>query len=88
VTVGESVDTDRGAGRVPGFLAQLAEWAARCDDVVGVALVGSHARGTARPNSDVDVVILAEDPRRYLDDTARVTHFGEASPAAVKHEER
>jgi predicted nucleotidyltransferase len=55
---GETVDTDGGAGRVPDFLAQPVKWAARRDDELGVALVGSHARGTARPNSDV--VILAE----------------------------
>jgi len=61
------------------FLAELATWAASHDDIVAVALVGSHARGTARPDSDVDVVIMTTDPRRYLEDTAWITHFGEAS---------
>lgn len=67
------------------FLAELATWAARHDDIVAVALVGSYARGTARPDSDVDVVIMANDPRRYLDDTAWIKNFGEAS--SPQHED-
>ena len=67
------------------FLANLAEWAASHEDIVAVALVGSHARGTARPDSDVDVVILTNDPRKYLDETAWIKHFGQASPP--KHED-
>jgi uncharacterized protein len=60
------------------FLGELAAWAAGRSDIVAVALVGSYARGTPQPDSDVDVVILTNDPRRYLDDTAWITHFGEA----------
>ncbi len=67
------------------FLATLAEWAADHDDLAAVALVGSHARGTARPDSDVDVVILVEEPRRYLDDTGWIGYFGAAG--AVEHED-
>jgi hypothetical protein len=62
------------------FLAELATWAARHDDIQAVALVGSRARGTARPDSDVDVVIMTTDPRRYLDNTTWIRHFGEANP--------
>src|SRR6266545_5072717 len=62
------------------FLAELAAWAASHDDIAAVALVGSYARGAARPDSDVDVVILANDPRRYLDDTQWIEHFGAAGP--------
>lgn len=40
-------------------LTELREWAAKQNDITGVLLVGSHARGQAREDSDVDVVILA-----------------------------
>ena len=63
---------------VQRFLDELAAWAAQRGDVVGVALVGSYARGTAGPDSDVDVVILAEDPERLLSDATWVGRFGEA----------
>ncbi|WP_210730372.1 nucleotidyltransferase domain-containing protein [Streptomyces sp. S816] len=38
--------------------------------MVGLLLVGSYARGAARPDSDVDIVLLKADPARYLTDTA------------------
>ena len=66
--------------RLQSFLAELAKWATAHDDIVAVALVGSYARGTARPDSDVDVVIVTTNPSRYVVDTAWIQHFGEASP--------
>jgi hypothetical protein len=58
------------------FLHDVTDWAAAQPDIAAVVLVGSHARGAARPDSDVDVVILATAPRRYLDDTGWVGRFG------------
>lgn len=39
-------------------------------EVVAVALVGSHARSTARSDSDVDLVVLTGDPAALLDSDA------------------
>lgn len=36
----------------------------RCAGVTGLRLIGSHARGTARPDSDVDLVARLDDARR------------------------
>lgn len=65
--------TDRrrwGAGRQPdeieSLLTHVAAWATGQADLVGVALVGSRARGSARPDSDADLVFLTRDPERYL----------------------
>lgn len=68
------------APRLLRFFNDLSTWATDQDDVVGVALVGSHARGAARPDSDVDLVILTDDPRRYLENTAWIKRFGDAGP--------
>ncbi len=48
------------------LLVQVRDWAAAQDDVQAVLLVGSHARGQARADSDLDLVILARDPERFL----------------------
>ncbi|MFJ6663069.1 nucleotidyltransferase domain-containing protein [Streptomyces sp. NPDC091383] len=40
------------------------------EDVVGLLLVGSCARGAERPDSDVDVVLLTAGPAPYLTDAA------------------
>jgi predicted nucleotidyltransferase len=58
------------------FLMELREWAARQEEIAGVLLVGSHARGQAREDSDVDVVLLARVPERYLEDRSWVEQFG------------
>ena len=50
--------------------------AARQEDIVGVAVVGSWARKNARMDSDVDLVILTDGKERYLADWSWV-------PAAV-----
>ena len=41
-----------------------------------VAVVGSHARGTAREDSDIDVIVLTRDPEKYLDDPRWLDAFG------------
>lgn len=42
----------------------------------GVALVGSYARAAARNDSDIDLVVLTEQPSRYLDDIQWIERFG------------
>lgn len=61
---------------VDGVLAVIRRWAAERLDLRAVALVGSWARGAARPDSDVDVVLLTEDQATYLQDVAWLAAFG------------
>ena len=55
-------------GQVDDLLAALARWAAGRPDVQAIALVGSRARNAASPHSDVDIVVLSDDPAAYLAD--------------------
>ena len=43
-------------------------WAAERDDIVAAAIVGSWARGAAREDSDVDLILLAEDANIFEGD--------------------
>jgi predicted nucleotidyltransferase len=61
------------------FLAQVKLWAEQQSDIKGVLLVGSYARGAARTDSDVDLVILTVRPERYLDSTSFPDNFGPVS---------
>jgi predicted nucleotidyltransferase len=69
---------------VESLLDRLLEWAAGRPDVRAVALVGSHARGTPRADSDVDLVLLAERPAELVADTAWVGGLGELERVAVE----
>jgi uncharacterized protein len=66
------------------LLDRVLTWAAGRQDVRGVALVGSYARGTARPDSDVDLVLLAERPDLLVRDTAWLSDFGRVSRFTVE----
>jgi len=56
--------------------ALVAGWVARQPDLLGLALAGSWARGNARPESDLDLVILTTDPDRYRRDAAWLGTLG------------
>jgi hypothetical protein len=68
------------------FLVQLRQWAEEQSDIRGFLLVGSCARGDARLDSDVDLVILTDCPTRYLDSISFAGNFG--SPSKWKKEEK
>ncbi len=63
------------------FIDQFTTWAGAQRPIAGVALVGSHARGAARPDSDVDLVVVTREPGIYLDDNGWLAEFGEVESA-------
>lgn len=54
---------------VDEIISRVTQWAARRSDIVGLVLVGSYARNAARPDSDIDLVLLTTDQARYADNT-------------------
>ena len=54
----------------------LRVWAAQQPGILAIAIVGSHARGVARPDSDVDVIAIVDEPELYLKSPAWVERFG------------
>lgn len=68
---------------VKTFLTKIVSWASKQDSVLGVSLVGSYARGQARPDSDIDLVILSNEPEKLLTKNEWLSEFGE--PISKKH---
>lgn len=62
----------------------VTSWAENQVDIVSVALVGSHARGTARSDSDVDLVIQCQRPARYLKDVTWISEFGVVQSVSIE----
>jgi enterochelin esterase-like enzyme len=71
---------------VEELLNDLREWGLRERAILGIALVGSHARGMARPEPDVDLVILLDDPPALAGDAEWMARFG--SVRRVSDEDR
>src|SRR5207302_1067848 len=64
------------AAQLDRIIAPIAAWARVRSDVLGLALVGSWASRSAREDSDIDLVLLVQEPRvfrhdaEWLDDIA------------------
>ncbi|MEE9205870.1 MAG: aminoglycoside 6-adenylyltransferase [Acidimicrobiia bacterium] len=69
---------------VDELLTSISGWAARHDEIVGVALVGSHARSEAASDSDVDLIVLTGDLHRQLGDRSWLAEFGEVLSVALE----
>jgi len=53
---------------IRNFLDAFVPWASAQEDMQAIALVGSYARGAARDDSDIDLVLLTDEPQKYLED--------------------
>jgi predicted nucleotidyltransferase len=71
--------------RVHQFLSDFSQWAASQLDILAVALVGSYARNEATDASDVDLVVVARDPKIYVEDTKWAQCFGPISRQQVEN---
>ncbi len=61
---------------VTSFLSEAQRWTEQDENIRCMVLVGSQARGTARADSDVDLVVMAEDPRVFIRDHSFAGRFG------------
>lgn len=64
------------------LIEQLKSWSAKEINVLAVALIGSWARGIARPDSDIDIVIITKDPN-YLLENQNWLNFSAALPGCI-----
>jgi predicted nucleotidyltransferase len=61
---------------IEAFLAAVKLWGETQSDIWAILLVGSYARGQAREDSDVDLVVLTNRPGQYLDNHSFAESFG------------
>lgn len=70
--------------RVARILARITLWGTLQPDIHALFLVGSHARGTASPDSDIDLVLVCQDPRSWLRDKRWVRVLGTPREISVE----
>ncbi|MGN9789666.1 nucleotidyltransferase domain-containing protein [Streptomyces sp. OZ13] len=68
------------SAEIDEVVGRVTRWARGREDVVGLLLVGSCARNAARPDSDIDLVLLTTDEPRYLLDDAWAMELGLGEP--------
>jgi predicted nucleotidyltransferase len=61
---------------IRNFLNAFVDWASTHEDVHAIALVGLCARDAARDDSDIDLVLLNDQPQKYLADLKWIENFG------------
>jgi GrpB-like predicted nucleotidyltransferase (UPF0157 family) len=66
------------------FVSAVIEWAASQPGLLGVAVVGSCARGTEREDSDVDLVWVTENPEWWLKTNHWLESFGTVRTADLE----
>lgn len=65
-------------------LEPVRRWASAREDLRAVLLVGSYARGAARPGSDVDLVVLVDDPDAAVRDGTLAAALGAVERPALE----
>jgi len=66
----------KSAEYIRDLLEAFVNWASAHEDVQAIALVGSYARGEARDDSDIDLVLLTDQPLKYLEELKWIERFG------------
>ena len=61
---------------IDDFLERVKKWAETQNDIKAILLVGSYARSQAHEDSDIDLVLLTNEPNKYLDDYSFTKNFG------------
>jgi uncharacterized protein len=64
------------------LLDAVEKWAGDRPDILAVALIGSWARGVARPDSDIDLLVIAQDTAGYFAWQDWLSDFGKPTDRA------
>jgi predicted nucleotidyltransferase len=70
--------------RIQSLLDEISGWAEGRPDILGLALVGSYARGAARPDSDLDLVLLAAAPQALIEQPEWTAAYGQVASRQVE----
>jgi predicted nucleotidyltransferase len=71
--------------KVNSFLNKVKEWAKTQPDLLALALIGSHARGEAKTDSDIDLILLTSNPEEFFGNPEWIAELG--SPVQIVKED-
>ncbi|WP_164506819.1 aminoglycoside 6-adenylyltransferase [Lapidilactobacillus bayanensis] len=59
--------------------SQLVDWGQHDEDIDSLIVVGSYARGTQKPESDLDLVLITNNKAKFFQQNDFVNQFGKAT---------
>jgi len=61
---------------ITSLLAIIVQWAVNSPHILATALVGSYAQGTARLDSDIDIMVITSNPEFFRQETQWIYEIG------------
>ena len=66
------------------FKKKFTTWSINHDLIEGACIIGSYARGTQKPNSDIDTIIFTKNPNIFIKDKEWVNTFGKTKRILIE----
>jgi len=70
---------------VQNLLKKIKNWAHKNNDLDSLLLVGSYARNEVHQDSDIDLVLIFNDPKKYINNLDWIKEFGEIERYEIEH---
>jgi predicted nucleotidyltransferase len=67
------------------FIKDLVHWAESQSGLLAIALVGSYARAAANALSDIDLILIARAPEKFVQETTWASAFGPIEKQQIEH---
>ena len=70
---------------VQNLLKKIKNWAHKNNDLNSLLLVGSYARNEVHQDSDIDLVLIFNDPKKYINNLDWIKEFGEIERYEIEY---
>jgi len=70
---------------VQNLLKEIKNWAYKNKDLDSLLLVGSYARNKAHQDSDIDLVLMLNNPEKYVNNLDWIKEFGEIKKHKIEY---
>ena len=70
---------------VQNLLKEIKSWAYKNNDLDSLLLVGSYARNEVHQDSDIDLVLIFNNPKKYINNLDWIKEFGEIERYEIEY---
>jgi len=70
---------------VQNLLKEIKNWAYKNKDLDSLLLIGSYARNKAHQDSDIDLVLILNNPEKYVNNLDWIKEFGEIEKHKIEY---